>query len=93
MGCGFSACLKKYRREESGDGINGYEVNAGDERWVLSQYFPWDDDDEKTQKIDVNKLWEEWKKEQATYNCECGAKATANWNCHSFWCPAYRPMS
>jgi len=93
MGCGWSSVFKKYRREESGDGVYGYEVSPNDARWELNdgRYFPWDDDDEKTQKIDVEELWRQIEKERATEDCCCGAKATKDWNCHTPYCPAYRP--
>jgi len=93
MGCGWSSIFKKYRRDEDGDGVAGYSVSPDDIRWTFmdGRYFPWDDDDEITKKLDVNELWKEWEKERATRDCCCGAAATKDWNCHSHYCPAYRP--
>lgn len=78
-------------------------VPPDDPRWMSPQmsYFPWDDDEETTVKIepidwdemmkDIRRKMEEEAKENNRRTCECGAWSTSFPNHHSTWCPNYSP--
>ena len=80
-------------------------VKPDDPRWTNSNmgYFPWDDDDETTVRMDqidwdemmkgIKEKMEQEAKDENRKSCLCGAWATSFPNFHSTWCPNYRPFT